>query len=338
MDDDGARPSDLAARLGLAPAAASRLDLLPPGPRVSLPPDAEARDLLTLCSVSAEDQDAMLGARPEPESDWWWLLRGTVGEMLGRMDEPLPPEGYASWPTVPAASGPVGMFLYAWALICVLPTLLAVHERRGIGRDVTAASVHSLGGVMSSHLDVTGIRGVGLFPLWGPPQEFSGADVTLGRHSFTRTEMAFGDGPAGWALQVHIAPAGSLEASGSADSIGRALEFFARYYPEEPIAALVCKSWLLDPQLRAYLPAESNILRFQAGWHVLPLVPLDDEWEGDREFLRLGLQVRTPDSGPLTEEHLAGVPNDTRLQRGFLDLIRAGGHWHKREAVRWLVG
>jgi len=83
----------------------------------------------------------------------------------------------------------------------------------------------------------------------------------------------------------------------SVDSINRALAFFAEHYPDEPVSALVCKSWMLDPQLRDYLKPGSNLLRFQERWQLVPHVPLGDRSEGDREMMRLGLQIRTPENG-----------------------------------------
>lgn len=337
VDDDSTTiPTDLASQLGLPRDAQPRLDVMP-APDVQLPDDASAERSLQRCGVGADDRAAMLAARPDPATAWWWLLRGTVGELRSRMDNPLPADGYVSWPTIPEAAGPIGMFLYAWALLAVEPDLRAVHRRRGIAPAVSTAAVADFGGLMEAHQQVTGVRGVGLFPLWGPPQSFCGIDLTIGRHSFTRTVMAFGDGPAGYVLQVHIPPTGPLDMDESEASIRRALQFFGEHYRDEPISALVCKSWMLDPQLREYLPPAANILRFQAGWDLIPRVPLDDAWEGDREMLRLGLHVRTPDSGALTAEHLALVPDETTLQRAFVSHIKGNNHWYKRTGVRWLL-
>ena len=292
-------PHDLAARLGMPESAQDRLASMAVGPDVQLPGDDEARRLLKFCSVSEPDQVAMLSARPDPvqDPDWWWLLRGALTELRCRMDRPLTADGYTAWPTLPEGSGPVGMFLYAWALLSAVPDLISVHQRRGISESITREALNDLGGVMSSHYEVTKLRGVGLFPLWGPPQSFCGIDFSIGRHSFTRTEFSFADGPAGFALQVHIPPIGPLVQEESVDSINRALAFFAEHYPDEPVSALVCKSWMLDPQLRDYLKPGSNLLRFQERWQLVPHVPLDDRSEGDREMMRLGLQIRTPENG-----------------------------------------
>ncbi|UEJ84527.1 acyltransferase domain-containing protein [Brachybacterium halotolerans subsp. kimchii] len=292
---------------------------------------------MELCSVGELDQKTMLDARPESDlhPHCWWLLGATVAELRERMDKPLPPEGYTSWPTIGSDIGPVGMFLYAWSLLCVVPDLLATHARRGIPEPVTRASVGGLGDLMTGHYKVTGQRGVGVFPLWGPPQSFCGVDIQLGRLSFTRAQMAFGDGPVGWALQIHVPPIGPLRATEANDSLDRATSFFATHFPEEPVAALVCVSWMMDPQLREYLPEASNTLEFQRRFNVVPLPPRADVWEDDREMMRLALQLPTPDAGPLSEEVLDLVPQRTTLHRAFVQHIRAGRHWHKPTGILW---
>ena len=333
-----ALPTDLGPRLGMDAAADRRLQQLPPPTDLCLVDDPAARDLMEFCAVAPDDQTAMLEARPDPcrDSDWWSLLGGCVAELRERMDKPLPSGGYVAWPLIPERAGPVGMFVYAWALLTVVPELIDAHRRRGIPEEITRDTVAALGSVMTAHAESCGVRGVGLFPLWGPPQRMCGVDVTIGRHDFTRAEIGFGDGVAGYALQIHIPPTGRLDEAESAASISRGLEFFAEHYPDQPASALVCKSWILDPQLGDYLSPDSNLIRFQRRFRLLPHVPVDDASEGDREMMRLGLHLRVPVEGSLTEDDLCRVPAETTLQRAFVSHLRSGGHWHKRTGIVWL--
>lgn len=330
-------PCDLGRRLGMNARSDTRLQQMPPASELELVDDRAVRALMEFCSIHADDQDAMLAARPDArrDPDWWMLLRGSVAELRHRMDKPLPATGYTSWPTVPDNAGPVGMFVYAWVLLTVVPDLMKVHRQRGIAEAMTRDTVAGLGGVIAAHHNVTGIRGVGLFPLWGPPQRVCGVDHTIGRHDFTRSELAFGDGVAGYVLQVHIPPTGPLIEAESNASIVRAEHFFAEHYPDQPISGLACKSWILDPQLREYLNPDANLIRFQRRFHLLPHVPLDDESEGDREMMRLGLQLMVPDEGPLSEADLALIPTSTTLQRAFVTHLRSGRHWYKRTGIVW---
>jgi hypothetical protein len=149
-------------------------------------------------------------------------------------------------------------------LIANLPRLLEQHAQRGVPETITAATISALGGVMGTHRHITGRPGVGSLQLWSPPLRFRGAEYQIGRHSFTRARLAFGDGVSGHVLMVHVPPIGPLDADASEESIAEAARLFGRWYPDEPVSAFVCTSWLLDPQLADYLPADSNIMRFNA--------------------------------------------------------------------------
>lgn len=294
---------------------------------------------MAFCSVEVEDQEAMLAARPDPtrDPDWWWLLRGSAAELRSRMDQSLSVDGFQPWPTTARDAGPIGMFLYAWALLSVVPDVLELHRRRGISESVSRATLLDIGGVMNTHHQVTGERGVGHFPLWGPPQSFSGTNYTLGRHAFTRADLGVGGSTVAHVLMVHIPPFGPLHEAESRVSINQAMDFFATHFPEQPIAALICKSWTLDPQLAENLKPDSNLVRFQRRFELLPHVPGEDESNGDREMMRHGLDLEPPFEGPLTEADLRQVPRDTTLQRAFVDHIRAGRHWHNRNGIIWLL-
>ncbi|WUK75215.1 hypothetical protein OG876_13035 [Kribbella sp. NBC_00359] len=65
---------------------------------------------------------------------------------------------------------------------------------------------------------------------------------------------------------------------------------------------------------------------------MLPLVPPEDPSEGDRELMRLGLQLAAPESA-LDDEDLARIPQDTSLQRAFVTHLRSGRHWHTRTGI-----
>lgn len=287
--------------------------------------------MLTFCGVSAQDQVDMLAARPDPEGDWWTVLSAMVGDLDRGMDQPIEAGGFIGWPTMPES--PVGSFVAAWALLSRLPRLLAVQAKRGVPESVSKASASTLGGVLSTHRQVTGRAGLGLFRLWGPPLRFRGADILIGRHSFTRARLELGDGPAGYSLMIHVPPIGPLDGTESEKSIAAARRFFADSYPEEPVSVFSCTSWLLDPQLGEYLGPDSNILRFQRRFTLLPELPPDDPHEGDRDLLSFGLGMKAP-AAAVTPEDLARVPQETTLQRAFVTHLRSGRHWAKRTGIR----
>lgn len=65
-------------------------------------------------------------------------------------------------------------------------------------------------------------------------------------------------------LEVHIPFGPKLTPEDAKASFALARKFFARYFPDYDYRCFTCHSWLLDEKLKAYLPAESNILRFAA--------------------------------------------------------------------------
>ena len=290
-----------------------------------LPGNAE--ELMEYCGVAEVDRREMLAARPDPDKDpeWWAVTSALAAEIERDLDLAIPPTGFSSWPTVPLDASPTGMFAAAWALLASVPRLRQLHAERGVPESVTVATVSALGGVMGTHRHIHGRPGVWLMPLWSPPLRFRGADFEIGRHAFTRTQMGLGDGVSGHVLSMHIPPTGRLDAHESEESVAAAVKYFARWYPEEPLAGLVCHSWLLDPQLAEYLRPESNIVRFQSRFDLLPYLPSEDPTEGDRELMRLGLH--------LPEQDLASVPQETTLQRAFVTHLRAGRHWQVRTGM-----
>jgi hypothetical protein len=80
---------------------------------------------------------------------------------------------------------------------------------------------------------------------------------------------------------------------------------------------MVCTSWLLDEQLADYLPADSNIMRFQRRFTLT-----DDAVVDDHEPLRFIFRRVPADLGKL--------PRDTTLQRALVDHLERGKHWRIR--------
>lgn len=64
-------------------------------------------------------------------------------------------------------------------------------------------------------------------------------------------------------MSIHIPSRGALTREACEKSYERACEIFETCYPEFKYKAFHCFSWMLDPQLRAFLPENSNIVNFQ---------------------------------------------------------------------------
>ena len=115
-------------------------------------------------------------------------------------------------------------------------------------------------------------------------------------------------------LSCHIPSAGPLHHEACLDAYRKAYAYFA---PELKDNHLVvdCNSWLLFPD---YLPIfrenAPNTYRFVQDYTVVSTT--------ERETFSVGWRVF---GVPVTARDTAGLPDDTRLRRGFLKYISAGG-------------
>ena len=117
-------------------------------------------------------------------------------------------------------------------------------------------------------------------------------------------------------IGVHIPSDARLEPERLNDSLTRADAFLREFFPEWAGLPKTCESWLLSPVLKEWLPPDSRILRFQEAFDLLENLPDNDaalEWvfhvaEGQRAGLAL-----------------AGLPEDTSLQKNMKALLLSGG-------------
>ena len=98
--------------------------------------------------------------------------------------------------------------------------------------------------------------------------------------------------------------------------------FVERHFREHDFRVATCTSWLLDEQLADYLPADSNIVRFQRRFTVV-----DGATDDGRDILRFVFD-RVPKS-------IDELPQRTALERAIVSHLRGGGHWKTRTG--WLV-
>lgn len=325
-------------RLGLSDRSLDRIRMFGrTNALLTLPANDVAERYLRMFHVCEQDRDEALVARPDPDRDaeLWWVLSHLVDEMRQNMDRSLPVAGFPAWPALPLPDSPVACYLYVWALLASSAELLEVYRRRRIPQDVQDSSL-VLGDVMVFHRQFTGHGGMSLFQPWSPPVTFRAADYRLGVHSFTRCDLAFGGGPQGHALFVHVPHGQSLHVDATERSLVQAQEFMKNHYPAEPLTMFTCSSWLLDPQWVDYLPTSSNILQFQRGFRLVDehFEPNDDA--GDKEVLFAALG-QDPPEGSLDDIFCEGLRQTTSLERGFVRHLRSGGHFYQRVGFR-LVG
>jgi len=123
-------------------------------------------------------------------------------------------------------------------------------------------------------------------------------------------ELVLGRGDA--VLDLHIPGGAPLDLEACRASLKEALRFFPTCFPERPIVAFACGSWLLDAQLEDLLPPSSNLVRFLRQMY---LVPVAGDGSGAFEYV----------FGAAPTD-LRQAPRDTTLRRALLDHLLGGGH------------
>jgi hypothetical protein len=296
-----------------------------PAVEVALPAEVDMPSVLLDLAVPHEDINELIGLRTVvlADPDLWWLLQscaqalvqgiGTVGQQL---DLPLLPDDL----------GAVGRHFYVLVYLAVLPHVQAYHREHGIPDDIARRTLADLGRNMAVHRRRRGTGGL-LVPFW-LKFHFRGELYQLGRLQFHRArlgnrtgravaESGLSLGPGDLYLMVHIPEfSGRLTPQACDDSLARAREFFPRHFPNEHYTVAACYSWLLDPQLKEYLPADANIVRFQERFRVV----YDVTDVNDDDILNF--VFGDPDVPRDT------LPRRTALERVIGDHLRSGRHWH----------
>lgn len=211
------------------------------------------------------------------------------------------------------------------------PRLPAVFRHRGTG-EIVAMATEQARCRGDGLLD--GAAGVTDPDAWTPrldvnerPIEGHRIDRQTGRVAAAATRLD----PARWqrvepraCLDLHIPAGEPLTAPSCRDSFAQAVAFARRHFPEDPADAIVCTTWLLDPQLAQYLGPESNIVQFQRLFHLYPAGC--DAWSMFRFIFDMELTLPYGQEAP---PDLTVLPRKTRLQRAAIEHVERGGRWYK---------
>lgn len=297
-------------------------------PALVLPSDGDAADLLERLGVEKLDVTAILTARPDElrNPDEWWLLDRSYRLLMRQMGQPLP--NHSAWPAIEVKED-VGRYLFVWAFIAVVPAVRAHHASIGLTARESWDSLAALARELWS-ARLAGRSGLG--PTWMLPLIFSGVSFRLGRLAFdqrypcqTTDHPVLNRGEGSWNIHVPgdggpIAPAVCTSSIQRAIEVGRALPRMA--------PAFCCHSWLMDGQLVSLLPPESNIVQFQARFD-----HFTDRRQADWDPIHY-IFHREPDGPDVPMSLLDQLPQQTRLQKGIISVLRNGGHWQTRTG--WL--
>ncbi|MER5458973.1 acyltransferase domain-containing protein [Micromonospora sp. NPDC002389] len=304
---------DIAARLGVPVDDVARVHRLAGDrPSAPLPVKADAPALLDWLAVRPDDAAEIMAGWPDPDSPSWtpelrWLLDRSIALVradLGGYDW-LPPG-----PELPRDRGPAWRHLYVYAYLALLDVVRAFHRDHGVPDAVSWTTLADLGRnlAIDRRMHREG---------WPVMQSWLTLHARGGLYELGRLQHHRGEGSIG----LHIPEAGPLTPQAVTDSLDAARTFFPRHFPDEEYATFSCGSWLLDPQLREYLPEDSHIVRFQRRFTLEPYEE-PDGLDADVEVLRFVFRSL---STPLDE-----LPRRTALHRAIVDHLRAGRHWHWR--------
>ncbi|MCQ9136564.1 acyltransferase domain-containing protein, partial [Streptomyces hilarionis] len=252
-----------------------------------------------------------------------------------------------------APSTATARFFPLYVFVAALPHIRAHHRERDIPDEVSRHTLADVGRCVAWHRRWHGTGGL-LIPEW-LTLHFHGELYQLGRLQFQRSRVGartgasiaaagLPHGPGDAALSLHIPDfMGPLTPQAVERSLALARAFFARHYPEETYSVATCSSWLLDPQLKRHLPADSNIVRFQERFHLVrpPTAPggaATSELSATADDSGTSAVPEVPavpdDMEPVrfvfgtTDVPLDRLPRRTVLQRAVLDHLREGGHWY----------
>ncbi|MFJ2817007.1 acyltransferase domain-containing protein [Streptomyces sp. NPDC087294] len=286
--------------------------------------DALAETLLDL-GVGHEDINDLvrMGRRVIDDPELRQFLEASVGQLTRGLGEI---RGGVDLPDLDWPTGPLQRCFLVYVFVATLPHTRAHHRALGVPDDISRRTLADLGRQLAVHRRRYGVPGL-LDRRW-LTLHFGGELYQLGRLQFQRARHGE---RTGWALaaagldtvpgtpclNLHVPDCLGPLTPGACDrSLALAGEFFARHHPDEKYRAALCHSWLLDPQLAEYLPADSHIVRFQQRFQVAR----EDPEPADTDPVQFVFG-----NGDLPVETL---PRRTALERAVGDHLRGGGHWY----------
>lgn len=322
--------------LGLAADAADSLacvtGLNGSGPAPLGTPRAAA-PALDLFGLDAADRADLIAHWPGEQ--WSDAARQLLDSCHARIIADIGRPGWVQWPDLGSAPDPRVRCAPVYAFIAATPALLAHHARLGVDRSVTAATLADVGRHIAKNRAMFGRVGLEL-PEW-IALHYRGSLFEVGRLQYEPSRLG-DDGAVTWyshraqrglpewlragapSARLHIPETGPLDPAAVQDSLERAQPVLTAV-TGGGVPVVTCTSWLLDPQLREYLDADSNIIAFQDRFTLI-----DRGAPGDRDVFRF--VFRRPRVEP------DRVEAASRLQRAVLDLLARGRSWQVRTG--WL--
>ncbi|GAA3431798.1 acyltransferase domain-containing protein [Kutzneria kofuensis] len=234
-----------------------------------------------------------------------------------RHDELFTSTEPTAWPDLTPDA--VGRYFYVNLFLLAIPTAMERLRALGVSDDVMRDTFADVGAKALSYRLGHGVGGLDK-QNW-LVRHFRGQLFRLGRLQFERStlpaDLTGGPETGSPVLDLHIAADGPLTPELVDASLRAATEFFPAHFPDEHYRHAICRSWLLDPQLRECLPAEANIVRFQRRFRLFaPAVECDEDV--------LYFVFNVPEG---VAADLDTLPQESTLQRAVVTHLKAGRHW-----------
>lgn len=245
------------------------------------------------------------------------LLAGTVDQAAVAEATAWLTERLGSFREEPPEAVTTDPMAWLTAYLQLTSTVVDFHRDVGVSADVTRATLADVGRNLAVHRRAHAEFGLETWD-W-LLAHYTGMMFALGRLNFmmhpTKETIEGAMVPGEWVPGIHIPESGPLTAEAVDASLAQAREFFPRHFPDKPVAAVACVSWLLDPYLIEHM-AGTNIASFARRF--TPIKPPYDDATSALFFL-----FRTRDI-----DKLPTLPRDTMLRRLVLDRAEKGEPWH----------
>lgn len=118
-------------------------------------------------------------------------------------------------------------------------------------------------------------------------------------------------------LGVHIPQDADFSPAALDRTLDEARAVLRRLWPVEHRRLATCRSWIMDDRLATLLGPDSNLVRFQQRFELVP------GWVEDDDDV-LEFVFRLPGTA------LGELPRRTSLERAVLGILERGEHWHTR--------
>ena len=203
--------------------------------------------------------------------------------------------------------------------ICQTPHAKALYEKQGLSMQIYKDTFMDFKYKLFECHDRHGIWGNQELKHWNG-RFFDLTRFALGRLQFeTREFMAeteyVKDGrcvkPGDLVVNIHIPSGGPLTEAEVRDSLAQAHAFYKHLFPDQ-VTIFVCRSWMLCPAHREFLPEKSNIRKFMDLFDIFHF----REDKLFRDWWRIFYMEynNNPDE----------MPRKTGLQRAYVNMVKAG--------------